>query len=227
MLSFVSKKLFPFTGPFSLRKFPFTLVTASVQKNIDEALPPKVETAPLGKLLTQTSKRNIKRQTRSLRQWNIWAYATAKSYSLKNLTRFIENERLYTVKPFGPTDLHDDCSLVRLKNENTVETASNSLNIREFFVFDEGAIVFWNFENEERLKIIRSLARFAEEPLNQDTIEEEAEKLFYKIDESIENSHFRLRPYEDLFLKSGADDDENILERYTVSNAMVASAKVT
>lgn len=172
---------------------------------------------------TKSNLKQIKRQARLNREWNIWGYATAKSYPLKNLKRFVNSENCYDIKTFGPVEIQDSVCLFRIKANETLTTDK----CKDFFVFEEGAIVFWDCEPDERWKVINTFARFADSPLKNETIEEGKEKVFYILDETLETTHFKRKPYEDLYLKSLQDDEESLLDRYTVSHAIVASVKVS
>uniref|UniRef100_A0A0N4UKE4 DUF155 domain-containing protein n=1 Tax=Dracunculus medinensis TaxID=318479 RepID=A0A0N4UKE4_DRAME len=100
-----------------------------------------------------------------------------------------------------------------------------SNKIREFFLFNDGVVVFWGLD--QRSQILRLLRKYINNPYDSKLVEEEIESMSFLItneDETcIKNDRFliNIQKHETEFNSS-----KSILERYAFSHGMATSVKI-
>lgn len=201
------------------------------------------------------AKRHHQRKQRIEMTPNIWAYATAEKYNLGALKNHIVSSLSDRYK-IMPVDAELRQRLLRLvdlgpklgstsESQTQPDVLANDININDelsvkrprstvgdVLLFDEGVVVMWNLNDEQRRAVMRLVQQFQTMPTERRLVEEEAEKLTYVLNDQIDNTHFR--QHEILHVKagssitSGADsnEDDDFMEKYAISDAMCRSVKL-
>ncbi|VDO98807.1 unnamed protein product [Heligmosomoides polygyrus] len=108
-----------------------------------------------------------------------------------------------------------------------IEYSINPTQINEIFVFQDGVVVFWNIDHAQRAHTIRDLERYMEGPYESAVTMEEQDTMPYSVVEGgetvIKHDCFMLNAD-----KHGENHRrfENVLERFSLSQAFAASVKV-
>ncbi|CDW56937.1 DUF155 domain containing protein [Trichuris trichiura] len=147
-----------------------------------------------------------------IRKPNIWAYTTAESFNMKRLAGCLADDFGFTALPLS------------MELNNVLRLSPSQLgHPGEAFVFAEGAVVFWDLEESDRLDLLSRLKPFEESPYETKIAESAVDNLSY-IDNAMPRSEFRC---ELLLLRPPGTEVERSLDKYAVSNAMTYSVKLS
>lgn len=122
---------------------------------------------------TPKKKINITPELDGLCDKPLVALSTAEEYNLEGFSHALITNGLYEPIFYGDEIKNE------LENEVLHFTAKYKPdeNIREFFVFSEGSIVFWNMSANECELIINLLKNFEHSPYNNQIVNEEREEI--------------------------------------------------
>ncbi|XP_077296445.1 required for meiotic nuclear division protein 1 homolog [Arctopsyche grandis] len=144
--------------------------------------------------------------------FTVIAYATAKEYDLEQLKMALLGEKLYIPQKLVDVDMPDVL----------FATAKYKIGLepRQIFFFREGSVVFWNCSELESSNVLLFLKSFEEDSYKERVVFREREIMAYKYQESgkkcqLQGSTFLL-----------SHEPDNLLEKYTFSNAMTQSVKL-
>jgi required for meiotic nuclear division protein 1 len=145
--------------------------------------------------------------------FNVTAFATAEEYDLEKLFVGLKLQNLYEPKKIfnSATDAQDVLHA----------TAKYKVNHepRHIFFFREGTVVLWNCSDLENSNILSFLKKFEQDGYHKTLVQQEMEQMTYNYVEDdltkpqLKNGKFLLTRHE----------EENLLEKYTFSNAMSLS----
>lgn len=145
--------------------------------------------------------------------FNVCAYATADWYDLDRLKqRFLQSSHAFQL--ISIPDTMDDVLCVQIP-----KTESTSMN-SQAFIFDDGAVVFWNVENPDEKMIFKEINQVSDNQYPKELINNEKEKMNFipvTSNSSLNNDVIKLNCY---------SDNEQLLDKYTFSNALALSVKL-
>ncbi|KAK6053881.1 hypothetical protein COOONC_08611 [Cooperia oncophora] len=173
--------------------------------------------------LINSRKQQRKRRplTSQMREQEVVALALSESLDLQGISTDTSITNMYETS-YIDDDSEDTIHLVK-KLEYTI----NPTQINEIFVFQDGVAVFWNVSHAERAHAIRDLERYMEGPYESSVTMEEQDTMPFSVVEGdqtvIKHDRFLLSAE-----KHGTDHRkfENVLERFSLSQAFAASVKV-
>ncbi|KAK5976146.1 Required for meiotic nuclear division protein 1 [Trichostrongylus colubriformis] len=173
--------------------------------------------------LTNSRKQLRKRRplTSQMREPEVIALALSESLDLQGISTDPSITNMFDVSYID--DESDDTIHLVKKLEYTI----NPIQINEIFVFQDGVAVFWNVGHAERAHVIRDLERYMEGPYESSVTMEEQDSMPFSVldggDTVIKHDRFILNGE-----KHGSDHRkfENVLERFSLSQAFAASVKV-
>ena len=145
--------------------------------------------------------------------FNVCAYATADWYDLERLKqRLLQSSNAFQLIPIP--DTMDDVLCVQIAK--TESTPVNS----QAFIFDDGAIVFWNVANADERTIFKEVNQVSDNQYPRDLVNNEKEKL--NVVPVTTNSSLN----NDLIKLNCHSENEQLLDKYTFSNALALSVKL-
>ncbi|XP_064620567.1 required for meiotic nuclear division protein 1 homolog [Lineus longissimus] len=155
--------------------------------------------------------------------FNVTAYAAAEEIHLESLKNDLAIQGLYELSSL-PKDINDSI-YVRAKYKVEKEP-------REFFIFREGAVVFWNLPLVERQEVLKFLRNHQEDTYSPDLVREEKEEMDYLYTDSatkLSGDEIQLgHPTSSKTDENVTPIDEKLaLEKYAFSNALSLSVKLS
>ncbi|KAL1501548.1 hypothetical protein ABEB36_006850 [Hypothenemus hampei] len=146
--------------------------------------------------------------------YNVVAYATAEEYNLEGLIDGLKKQDLY------------NSHLV--PNEEDVVYANAKYKVekepREIFFFREGGIVLWNITDLESTNLLSFLRQYEQDSYAERLVQAESEVMNYKYQM---DDKFSCLDKEGNFVLSNLDNENMTLVKYTFSNAMFLSVKLS
>lgn len=141
------------------------------------------------------------------------AFATADSYDLTGITKALMQQNLYETVNIPNADVAPDVVHAIAKYKVGDEP-------REIFFLEEGATVFWNCSELESNNVLKFLKPFENESYPEDIVLKEKEEMSYSYQSNLKKCVLQ----DSNFLLVAKSD--NILEKYTFSNALAQSVKL-
>lgn len=156
---------------------------------------------------------NLNTEQEPTSYFNVCAYATADWYDLDRLKqRLLQSSNAFQLIPIP--DTVDDVLCVQIAK--TKSTPVNS----QAFIFDDGVIVFWNVESADEKTIFKEVNQVSDNQYPRDLVNNEKEKL--NVVPVTTNSSLN----NDLIKLNCHSETEQLLDKYTVSNALALSVKL-
>ncbi|KAG5679599.1 hypothetical protein PVAND_009159 [Polypedilum vanderplanki] len=150
--------------------------------------------------------------------FTVMAFATAEEYDLEKLLIALKTQDLYEPQRFFNSDDSRE-------NEPDVLYAKAKYQVgkeeRGLYFFREGTVVMWNFSDMESSNMLAFLKNYEQDSYDENIVLDESEIMFYNY--SKENQTAALKNGNFYITKS---ENDNVLERYTFSNAMSLSVKL-
>jgi len=162
------------------------------------------------KFKSRPVKKKPSRPSSDLEEWNVVGYSAAESFDLFGIQDALREQELYTRVEL-PEELDPTCICV--SKESDFEEKR-----RDIVFFKEGCVVFWNVPELERGQVLAYLRPYCENIYEESTVLEESEMLTYRMSANKKN-HFHNGVINIL-------DDDDILAKYTFSNAISNSVKL-
>ncbi|XP_044763713.1 required for meiotic nuclear division protein 1 homolog [Coccinella septempunctata] len=144
--------------------------------------------------------------------FNVSAFATAEEYDLEELLKGLVKQDLYETKFI---DNSSDVVFATAKYQVQTEP-------RDIFFFREGSVVMWNVNDMESSNLLSFLKKYETDSYSNQLIKGENEIMKYKHQENGKSS---VVDKNGCFLLS-VDQDSDILDKYTFSNALALSVKL-
>ncbi|UJR09518.1 hypothetical protein I4U23_013756 [Adineta vaga] len=145
--------------------------------------------------------------------FNVCALATADWYDLDRL-----KQRLTTLSiPFQLVPISDTINDVLCLQISTTTTSSSR---SEAFIFEDGAAVFWNVQQEYKKLILDHIDEVSDNPYPKELIDNEKERMHF-----VEGSTSSTLT-NDIFKLNRQAESEVLLDKYTFSNALALSVKL-
>ncbi|KRZ08432.1 Required for meiotic nuclear division protein 1 -like protein, partial [Trichinella zimbabwensis] len=141
---------------------------------------------------------------------NIFAFATADSYRFKELIKSMKKEN------FTITHISSELPDVVYVKEKFQQPG-------EAFVFYDGGVVFWDFNEKSRREFLNAIRLYEESPYDDKIVESEEENLSYVFSEQ-SKAEFR---QETFLLPTQISQETSTLYKFAVSNAMFLSVKLS
>lgn len=149
--------------------------------------------------------------------FNVIAFATAEEYDLENLQLNLIKQDLYKPLNFFSTDSSgSDQDILYVTAKYKVENEP-----RDLFFFREGSVVLWNCTELECGNVLQFLRKFERNSYEKAIVQDESEIMSYNhlptdVNQAkLKNNSFYL-----------SKSDDNYLEKYTFSNALITSVKL-
>ncbi|XP_072934106.1 required for meiotic nuclear division protein 1 homolog [Epargyreus clarus] len=186
-------------------------VRNSTSDTIQPTIPLDNKSIPLIKK-TMYKKAVLEDLTKKEGHYLTFAYATANAYDLKGIREGLLHQKLYEPGTLSAQEVGD------VIVANAVYSVGEEP--RQFIIFREGAVVFWNCTEIEASNVLDFIKRYEIEGYPRDVIAREREVMTYVYQQnakkcSLQESCFVLVP-----------DGDNSMERYTFSHAMAQSARL-
>ena len=146
--------------------------------------------------------------------YNVCAYATADWYDLDRLKQhFLSSTKPFQLIPIS--DMFNNVVCIQISDQNP------SSKIRsQVFLFDDGAVIFWNVEDKYQEMIFNQLKQFSDNLYPKTLVESEKEIMnFIEISASSTLNN-------DLIKINCQSETELLLDKYTFSNALALSVKL-
>ncbi|KPP67536.1 required for meiotic nuclear division protein 1-like [Scleropages formosus] len=192
------------------KRFQSSTVTLTVKKH--GAMPAK--RPPKGPRTKQPSRANLPPQEDEAKEvMQCVAYATADHYVLPSLCQDLVAQGFSEIK-----DLPRDAANVLVIG---TDKASKPYDQPLMFFFREGAVVFWNVEEQMMKHVMRVLEQHEIQPYEVALVHWENEEINYTLGEGDSKLH------QGSFLLNGElDQDLAVLEKFAFSNALSLSVKL-
>jgi uncharacterized Rmd1/YagE family protein len=152
---------------------------------------------------------NISNQ-REGQYFNVCAYATADWYDLDRLKQhFISSSNSFKLIPIP--EMFNDVLCIQIPKQTKHS---------EIFIFDDGAVVFWNVEKDDETLILNQVNKVSDNQYPKDLINNEKEIMNF-IEVSTPSTLNN-----DLIKLNCQSQTEQLLDQYTFSNALALSVKL-
>jgi len=145
-------------------------------------------------------------------EWSVVGFSSAESLDLLGLQDGLLTQDIYTRLTISE-DLEPSC--VYVTNKYDLDGQEKS---KEIFFFKVGCVVFWNVPELERNSVLKFLKPFSMDSYEEDVVFEESEMMPYTMSTTG-------NPHLDKGVINIADDND-VLVKYTFSNAIASSVKL-
>jgi len=162
------------------------------------------------KFKSRPVKKKPARPSSGLEEWSVVGYSAAESFDLFGIQDALREQQLYSRVEL-PEELDPAC--IYVSKESDFEERR-----RDIVFFKEGCVVFWNVPELERGQVLSYLKPYSENIYDESTVLEESEMLTYRMSANKKN-HFHNGVINIL-------EDDDILAKYTFSNAISNSVKL-
>ncbi|CAJ0597251.1 unnamed protein product [Cylicocyclus nassatus] len=158
---------------------------------------------------------------KNLRKPEVVAMALSESLDLDGILTDPSITNMFTAS-YIDEEFDDTIHLVK-----KLEYSINPAQINEIFVFQDGVVVFWNIDHAQRAHTIRDLERYMDGEYESSITMEEQDTMPYTLAENEETN-----VKHDCFVLNaekhgvGHRSYDNVLERFSLSQAFAASVKV-
>jgi len=187
-----------------------TNVSSPMKLSISKRLPRK---KPIWKAT------NISNQRGGGQYFNVCAYATADWYDLDRLKQHFNS--LPTPFQLVPeSEIFNDVLCIKIPKETTTTTTTTLTTISEAYIFDDGAVVFWNVEKDDEKLILNQVNEFSDNQYPKNLINNEKEIMNFtevSTPSTLNNDIIKLNFHTGI---------EQLLDKYTFSNALALSVKL-
>ncbi|CAF3063954.1 unnamed protein product [Rotaria sp. Silwood2] len=147
--------------------------------------------------------------------FNVIAYATADWYDLDRLKeRFTLLSKSFELLPIS--NIIDNVLCIKISRETKEKS--------EVFIFDDGAVIFWNVQNDDEKLILNEVNKnsffFFDNQYPKDLINNEKEIMNFIETSTVSTIN------NDIIKLNRQSESEQLLDKYTVSNALALSVKL-
>lgn len=147
--------------------------------------------------------------------WSVTAFSTAQEYDLEDLQKGIVGKDLYELIPFDDT-VQNNKESVQVIAKYQVGTES-----RFIYFFKEGSLVAWNVSDLEIENLLEFLKQYEVKPYEKSVVLNEKELMYYTYSP---NTKIGQVTRDSICLVENSPED--LLTKYTISNAMALSVKL-
>lgn len=184
-----------------------------------------------GRLLINSIKRRAPKKKSTIQQTAeglcerpVYALSTAEEYNLDDFHSALVQHGLYEQVVYDDESIQSELNgqVLHMTAKYKLEDENNK---RDFFVFDEGSIVFWNMSASECSLVLKLLRHYELNSYNQDIVNEEREEIDVVL--TTGSSHSRLS--RGLIHLNMNNDEPNAvnLDKFAFSNAIALSVKLS
>ncbi|ESO12843.1 hypothetical protein HELRODRAFT_153971 [Helobdella robusta] len=162
----------------------------------------------------------VEKPKKIYKYYDLSAYATAEEYQLETIGHLMQNFLPCTVQQLPDDAL--DVLHVQFNEKNAIKNKEDEETVlKNIFLFREGSIVFWNFTEPEKLRILSLIRDHQHGSYDENLIMEQLENVEFAFTDaktSLVNGAIHIqRPQE---------GDVDHLEMFTFSNAISLSVKL-